>query len=129
MTVTLIFLLVIFILALLFLPFMRQIAKDKIELSQTSLPQKFEILFAAINASLMQGKGELTTFDDDLRSVNMLDEDPTALLTGMYCGLSMNQKRSIANLMYIIGSADGSSENAVIKKNTFGMQLTTMRVK
>ena len=65
MTVTLIFLLVIFILALLFLPFMRQIAKDKIELSQTTLPKKFEILFAAINAGLMEGKGELTTFDDD----------------------------------------------------------------
>jgi hypothetical protein len=218
MTVTLIVLLVVLFLALLFIPFMRQIAKDKVELSQTTLPQKFETLFATINAGLMGGNGELTTFDDEPRLVNMMDhshpnmliqfyystanlaitlnykflqkelifkkdypglrnitifqqkdiandfvfesskrirehqqkvgsagldspyssapmvetdvdEDPTALLTGMYRDLSLSQKRSIANLMYIIGSADGSSENTVIKKYTFGMQLTTMRVK
>lgn len=218
MTVTLIFLLVVFILALLFLPFLRQIAKDKIELSQTTLPQKFEILFATINAGLMNGKGELTTFDDDPRQANMfdedhpnmliqfyystanlsitlkykflqkelvfkkdypglrnitifqqkdigndftfecskkirehqqnvgssgldspyssapmvetdVDEDPTALLTGLYQDLSLSQKRSIANLMYIVGSADGTSETVVINKQSFGMQLMMMRVK
>jgi hypothetical protein len=218
MTVTLIFLLVIFVLALLVLPFMRQVAKDKIELSQTSLRQKFEVLFVGINAGLMEGKGEVITFEDDPRAVNMFDknlpnmliqfyystanlaitlnykcfqkelvfkkdypdlrnitvfqqkdiandfvfeaskkinehrqhvgsagldspyssapeiktsveDDPTALLTGTYSGLSLSQKRSIANLMYIIGSADGLHEKAVISKHSFGMQLTTMKVK
>ena len=75
MTVTLIFLLVIFILALLFLPFMRQVAKDKMELSETSLRQKFEVLFASINAGLMEGKGQIITFEDDPRAVNMFDKN------------------------------------------------------
>jgi hypothetical protein len=218
MTVTLIVLLVVLFLALLFIPFMRQIAKDKVELSQTTLPQKFETLFATINAGLMGGNGELTTFDDEPRLVNMMDhshpnmliqfyystanlsitlnykffqkelvwkkdypglrnitifqqkdiandftfesskrirehqqnvsseglnspyastpmvetdtdEDPTAILTGMYRSLTLSQKQSIANLMYMIGAADSCSEKSVIEKQSFGMQLMTMRVK
>ena len=84
MTVTLIVLLVVLFLALLFIPFMRQIAKDKVELSQTTLPQKFETLFATINAGLMGGNGELTTFDDDPRSVNMFDENHPNMLIQFY---------------------------------------------
>jgi hypothetical protein len=84
MTVTLIVLLVVLFLALLFIPFMRQIAKDKVELSQTTLPQKFETLFATINAGLMGGNGELTTFDDEPRLVNMMDHSHPNMLIQFY---------------------------------------------
>ena len=67
MTITLIFLLVIFVLALIFVPFTRQLVKDKEELSRNPINKKFEILVGVINDIMLDGKGEITLFDDDPR--------------------------------------------------------------
>ena len=80
MTITLIFLLVIFVLALIFVPFTRQLVKDKEELSRNPINKKFEILVGVINDIMLDGKGEITLFDDDPRLMNLMSEDKRNML-------------------------------------------------
>ena len=84
MTITLIFLLVIFVLALIFVPFTRQLVKDKEELSRNPINKKFEILVGVINDVMLEGKGEVTLFDDDPRLMNLMSDDKRNMLIQFY---------------------------------------------
>ena len=84
MTITLIFLLVIFVLALIFVPFTRQLVKDKEELSRNPINKKFEILVGVINDIMLDGKGEVTLFDDDPRLMNLMSDDKRNMLIQFY---------------------------------------------
>ena len=75
MTVTLIVLLVITLLAFIILPFSRDLMKDRAELHENPLEKKFNILISRINQQLMGGHGEITTFKNDPRQVNLFDEN------------------------------------------------------
>ena len=81
MTITLIFLLVIFVLALIFVPFTRQLVKDKEELSRNPINKKFEILVGDV---MLDGKGEVTLFDDDPRLMNLMSDDKRNMLIQFY---------------------------------------------
>ena len=84
MTITLIFLLVIFVLALIFVPFTRQLVKDKEELSRNPINKKFEILVGVINDVMLDGKGEVTLFNDDPRLMNLMSDDKRNMLIQFY---------------------------------------------
>ena len=84
MTITLIVLLVIFVLALIFVPFTRQLVKDKEELSRNPINKKFEILVGVINDVMLDGKGEVTLFDDDPRLMNLMSDDKRNMLIQFY---------------------------------------------
>ena len=84
MTITLIFLLVIFVLALIFVPFTRQLVKDKEELSRNPINKKFEISVGVINDVMLDGKGEVTLFDDDPRLMNLMSDDKRNMLIQFY---------------------------------------------
>lgn len=84
MTITLIFLLVVFVLALIFVPFTRQLVKDKEELSRNPINKKFEILVGAINELMLDGKGEVTLFEDEPRLINLMSEERRNMLIQFY---------------------------------------------
>lgn len=84
MTVTLIFLVVILVIALIFIPFSRQILLDKQELAQTPINEKFKVLVEIINDKLFDGRGEVTLFDDDPRSMNLFSDDMSNYLIQFY---------------------------------------------
>ena len=75
MTVALIFLLVLLVLALLIVPFGRDMAKDRLELQNVTLEKKFEVLIEHINQGLFFGKAHVKNFPDDPRSLNIFSED------------------------------------------------------
>ena len=82
--VTIIILIIVLILALVIVPFARQIVKDKEELAKTPINEKFQILVAKINDGLLDGKGEITLFDDDPRLMNLMSEDMRNMLIQFY---------------------------------------------
>lgn len=84
MPITLIFLLIIFVLALIFVPFTRQLVKDKEELSRNPINKKFEILVGVINDIMLDSKGEITLFDDDPRLMNLMSDDKSNMLIQFY---------------------------------------------
>ena len=84
MTITLIFPLVVFVLALIFVPFTRQLVKDKEELSRNPINKKFEILVGAINEFMLDGKGEVTLFEDEPRLMNLMSEERRNMLIQFY---------------------------------------------
>lgn len=75
---------VIFVLALIFVPFTRQLVKDKEELSRNPINKKFEILVGVINDIMLDGKGEVTLFDDDPRLMNLMSDDRSNMLIQFY---------------------------------------------
>ena len=84
MTITLIFFLVVFVLALIFVPFTRQLVKDKEELSRNPINKKFEILVGVINYIMLDGKGEVTLFEDEPRLMNLMSEERRNMLIQFY---------------------------------------------
>lgn len=216
MTITLIFLLVVFVLALIFVPFTRQLVKDKEELLRNPINKKFEILVGTINEFMLDGKGEVTLFDDDPRLMNLMSEDkrnmliqfyystgnltitlnykffqkelvykkqffglrnlsafmqrdianefieicgkkiaehqqnvgymdmlsmsgahsqglsesdPMDVVRGMYDGLTIRQRHSAINLLYVIARSSGASESSILKNVTFSQTVLTINVK
>ena len=216
MTITLISLLVVFVLAFIFVPFTRQLVKDKEELSRNPINKKFEILVGAINEFMLDGKGEVTLFDDDPRLMNLMSEDkrnmliqfyystgnltitlnykffqkelvykkqffglrnlsafmqrdianefieicgkkiaehqqnvgymdmlsmsgahsqglsesdPMDVVRGMYDGLTIRQRYSAINFLYVIARSSGASESSILKNVTFSQTVLTINVK
>ena len=85
MVATLIVILIITLLAIFILPFFRALMKDREELHSNPLEKKFQILVARLNDTMMGGYGEITTFKDDPRMLNMLDENmPNMMITFYY---------------------------------------------
>ena len=82
--VTIILLVILLILAMLIIPFTRSIVKDKMELAETPINKKFEILINRINDALFEGRGEIVLFDDDPRSINLFSEDKSNYLIQFY---------------------------------------------
>ena len=74
MTVALIFLLVLLVLALLIVPFARDMVKDRLEFQEHTLDKKFEVLIEHLNQGLMFGDAHVTTFDNDPRSLNIFSD-------------------------------------------------------
>jgi hypothetical protein len=213
--VTIILLLILLLVALVFLPFTRQIMKDKVELAETPVNKKFEVLVSIINDALLDGKGELTLFDYDpklmmlsseqqknilvkfyystgnlnitlfykylqkelefsklfsgLRNISVFmqkdianefielcqakiiehqqmtgyddvnqmsgirssvhsEGDPTAVLTEVYDDLSDSQRKSIVNLMYMIGSSSGLEQDKIRHSAAFSQQVLMVNV-
>lgn len=73
--VTTIIIIVVLIGSLIFISFARDLIKDRQELNERSLTERYNILMANVNAGILNGRGELTTFDDDPRLVNMMDHN------------------------------------------------------
>lgn len=84
MTITLIFFMVVFVLALIFVPFTRQLVKDKEELPRNPINKKFEILVGVINDIMLDGKGEVTLFEDEPRLMNLMSEERRNMLIQFY---------------------------------------------
>ena len=85
MTIALIFLLVLLVLALLIVPFGRDMAKDRMELQNVTLEKKFEVLIEHINQGLFYGKAHVKNFPDDPRSLNIFaDDHPNRIVHFMY---------------------------------------------
>ena len=74
MTVALIFMLVLLVLALLIVPFARDMVKDRLEFQEQTLDKKFEVLIEHLNQGLMFGDAHVTTFDNDPRSLNIFSD-------------------------------------------------------
>ena len=74
MTVALIFLLVLLLLALLIVPFARDMVKDRLEFQEHTLDKKFEVLIEHLNQGLMFGDAHVTTFANDPRSLNLFSD-------------------------------------------------------
>ena len=72
----LIILLILVVLFLLLYPFLGALIKDKRELADTKLADKFPFFFKAISAGLFDGLGQIHEFDDDPRALNMMSTDP-----------------------------------------------------
>ncbi|MCR5454472.1 MAG: hypothetical protein K6F33_05745, partial [Bacteroidales bacterium] len=212
---TIIVLIVILIVALIAIAFSRQLVMDKQELAATPINKKFEILASTINEGLLDGKGDLTVFDNDPHIMNLMskqrqnmliqfhystghlsiflnykyyqkelkwecqfrdvrnitifqqkdfgnqfvetskkkikehqeninyqdvtnmkgmqqnfnsDADPTDVLSAMYKDLTVGQKMSIANLMYMIASAGGNSEEKILKTTAFSHPFLLMNI-
>lgn len=84
MSITLIFLAVIFIIALIFVPFTRQIMIDKQELSEHPINEKFKVLVEIINDKLFDGSAEITLFENDPRSMNLFSDKMSNYLIQFY---------------------------------------------
>lgn len=84
MLVTLIVLLIITLLALIFLPFMRAVMQDRAELHENPLEKKFQLLINHINKLLMNNGGEVVTFPNDPRSLNLFDETTPNMIIHFY---------------------------------------------
>lgn len=89
MTATLIVILIVTILAILILPFMRAMMKDREELHENPLEQKFSIFISRVNEVLMNGNGEVVKFKNDPRYLNLFDD---------------KQQNMIINIMYSTGT-------------------------
>ncbi len=72
----LIVLLIFVVLFLLVYPFLGALIKDKRELADTKLADKFAIFFKTISNGLFEGYGKIHEFDDNPRAVNMMSTDP-----------------------------------------------------
>lgn len=73
------FLIVLLILVVLFLllyPFFGALIKDKKDLIDTTLAEKYSFFFKTISDGLFNGKGEVYPFDDNPKAVNMMSTDP-----------------------------------------------------
>ena len=77
--VTLIIVLVIGVLLFLFLPFTKALLKDKRELRERPLADRFSIFFDLINQAMMNGQGKVIPISGDPRSVNLFAVDPMLL--------------------------------------------------
>ena len=88
------FLIVLLILVVLFLliyPFLGALIKDKRELADTTLEEKFPFFFKTISEGLFAGKGVVHQFPDNPRAVNMMSSDP-------------NHQNMIVHFMYSTGN-------------------------
>ena len=84
--VTIILLIILFLAALLFVPFARQLAKDKMELAANPINEKFGILVGIINDALLAGGGEVTLFDDNPKLMNLFSKDQANILIQFFYG-------------------------------------------
>lgn len=85
MTVALIFLLVLLVLALLIVPFARDMVKDRLEFQNQTLEKKFEVLIEHINQGLFFGEAEVTLFENDPSSLNIFsDKHANRIVRFMY---------------------------------------------
>ena len=74
------FLIVLLILVVLFLllyPFLGALIKDKRELVDTKLAEKFPIFFKTISNGLFDGLGKIHEFDDNPRTLYMMSTEPS----------------------------------------------------
>ena len=213
--VTIIILIILLLVAIVFVPFTRQIMMDKEELAQTPVEKKFEVLVSIINDAMFNGKGELSLFDYDHRLMMLTSEyqknilikfyystgilnitlfykffhkelefsrkftgvrnisvfrqkdianeflelshkkiiehqqnvgyddvndmsgirssvhsegDPTAVLTGVYDDLTDSQRKSIVNLIYLIGSSSGLNQDKIRHSVAFSQQILWVNV-
>lgn len=84
MVATIIVLIIVLILAILIVPFARQMVKDKLELEDTPINKKFEVLVGIINDAMLDGKGEITLFDEDPKQMNLMSDTRSNLLIQFY---------------------------------------------
>lgn len=213
---TIIILIILLIFAILIVPFMRQIVKDKVELCKTPINEKFKVLVSIINEVMLDGKGEITLFDDDPRLMNLMSDecrnmliqfyystgnltiilnykyfqrelvhkelyanvrnisvfqqkniansfievcnkkilehqqkvvgedagaispqniktsnesDPTQILSGVYKDLSLKQKKSVLNLLYIIGKHGGFNDTEILKTSAISQMALILNVR
>lgn len=81
---TIIILVALLIFAMLIIPFTRQLVLDKEELRKTPINEKFKELVTIINSTMLNGKGEITLFDDDPKLMNLMSENMRNMLIQFY---------------------------------------------
>lgn len=84
MTTTLVVLLIITLLAMIFLPFSRELMKDRAELHENPMEKKFGILLTRINDLMMNGNGDVVKFKDDPRMLNLFDDNHANMIIHFY---------------------------------------------
>lgn len=84
MTIILIIIAAVLLIGLIFISFFRQLFIDKCELKKQPLEKMFAVLIETINQELFNGNAELTTFDDDPRMANMMDDNRRNLIVRYY---------------------------------------------
>lgn len=82
--VAIIILIILLILSALIVPFTRQLVKDKIELKETPINKKFELLVSIINDTMLGGLGEITLFENNPRMMNLMSESQRNMLIQFY---------------------------------------------
>ena len=85
--------------------FTRQLVTNKEELSRNPINKKFEILAGVINDTMLEGKGEITLFNDDPRLMNLMAEDKRNMLIQFYystghLNIKLNYKYLQKELLY-----------------------------
>lgn len=81
---TIIILIVLLILALVIIPFSRQLILDKEELHKTPINEKFKELVTIINNTMLNGEGEITLFDNNPRLMNLMSDNMRNMLIQFY---------------------------------------------
>ena len=84
MIATIILLVILLILAVLVIPFTRQIVKDKQELAISPINEKFRIIADILNDTLLDGMGELVLFDSEPRQMNLFSDERSNMLIVFY---------------------------------------------
>lgn len=84
MTTTLVVILIITLLAMIFLPFSRALMKDRSELHENPMEEKFNILITRINDLLMGGHGDIVKFKYDPRMLNLFDDNHANIIINFY---------------------------------------------
>ena len=77
-------LIAIILLLVILVPFIRQLMMDKRDLRKAPIEVRFRTFMETINEGLLDGKAELTLFDDDPRQANMMNNDRPSILLQFY---------------------------------------------
>ena len=80
----LIVLLVVCVLLFLVMPFLKALLKDKRELRERPLSDRFSVFYEIVNLHLMAGQGKLIPVEGDPRSLNLFAERHPNMLIQTY---------------------------------------------
>lgn len=95
----------------------KDIANQFIEMSRKKIVEhQRNVGFADMN--MMSGTQNLTESAGD----------PTSIVSSMYKDLTLSQKKSVANLLYIVASSGGNDENTILHSVSFSHQILFLNV-
>lgn len=84
-SITIIVILILLVLALLTVSFTHNLVKDILELKKQPLEKKFEVIIQCVNEGLLDGGGQIVTFENDKRQVNLFNsQTPNKIIHFIY---------------------------------------------
>ena len=82
--IVIIVILIVLVLALIFVAFTHNLVRDLVELERQPLGEKFETVVQNVNAGLLGGGGELVTFPNDKRHINLFNDNCPNQIVNFY---------------------------------------------